>query len=142
MSLSLSDSAIRELLSLVSRHEVYDVLWWDEDLSFFVNCNDAFAWACSDCEPITEDRIPLLKKALEDCESDSDGMLLYVARLRKMRPQGAMYKYIDKKFWPLFDACGPAREGGFGNPVGSERIEEYCSSAKAIDALTAPEPIQ
>ena len=27
-----------------------------------------------------------------------------------------MYETIDKTLWPLFDACGPVRTVGFGNP--------------------------
>jgi len=42
---------------------------------------------------------------------------LFAARVRKMRPQGAAYKVrYDESIWPLFDACGPVREVGFGNP--------------------------
>lgn len=42
---------------------------------------------------------------------------LFAARVRSMRPQGAAYKVrYDKSIWPLFDACGPEREIGMGNP--------------------------
>ena len=43
-------------------------------------------------------------------------MLLYCARKRKMRPQGAMYKTIPKTLWHLFDVCGEEREMNMGNP--------------------------
>ena len=114
---------IRELLGLVAKHEVHDSFWWKEDpgFEFYVNCNDAFYWACADCEPITAESLPDFRKALED--SEYDGPLLYVARRRQMRPQGAMYKYLERKDWPLFDACGPKREAGFGNPVDRDKLE-------------------
>lgn len=38
-----------------------------------------------------------------------------------MRPQGAAYTK-DKRVIPLFDACGPARETGFGNPKEQPKI--------------------
>jgi hypothetical protein len=44
------------------------------------------------------------------------GDLFWCARVRGMRPQGACYKSIPEAFWPLFDACGPAREADLGNP--------------------------
>jgi hypothetical protein len=46
------------------------------------------------------------------------GCDLFVCRERKMRPQGAVYPE-DRRFWPLFDACGPEREVGLGNPHAS-----------------------
>lgn len=41
---------------------------------------------------------------------------LFAARVRGMRPQGAAYTFYPPETWPLFDACGPEREIGFGNP--------------------------
>jgi hypothetical protein len=40
---------------------------------------------------------------------------LYAARIRKMRPQGAAYPERAAT-QALFDACGPERAIGFGNP--------------------------
>lgn len=121
--MTLNDKPLRELLSLLSKHEVHDSVWWDEDCGFFVNCNDIFDWACSDAESITEENIPILRQSLEDCESDSNGMLLFCCRSRGTRPQGAVYKFIEKRFWPLFDACGPERPISFGNPVDRNSLE-------------------
>jgi hypothetical protein len=104
-----------------------DTLWWRTDdqyapVTMFVNCNDLFMWGCSDCEAITAENVEALAlavadiAAIDDCEVDMAG-LLWVSRLRGSRPQGAYYKSIDKALWPLFDACGPVRDAGFGNPV-------------------------
>lgn len=42
---------------------------------------------------------------------------LFCARVRGERPQGAAYKVrYPEELWPLFDAAGPEREVGFGNP--------------------------
>lgn len=41
---------------------------------------------------------------------------LYSCRIEGMRPQGAVYRHNKKELWPLFDACGPEREVGLGNP--------------------------
>lgn len=83
-----------------------------------VNCNDVFFWACSDGEEVrTEDDIVELKQAIAACEGDEAlGAILYCARKKEFRPQGAMYAYIEQRFWPLFDECGPVRVTDFGNP--------------------------
>ncbi len=82
-----------------------------------INCNDVFGWACADAEVITEDTLPDFQQAIDDCFGDLNvASMLYVARRRQERPQGAMYSYIPKHLWSLFDACGPERAIGLGNP--------------------------
>ena len=39
-------------------------LWWRTDgeyapVTFLVNCNDIFFWACSDCEEITRENVEI-----------------------------------------------------------------------------------
>lgn len=41
---------------------------------------------------------------------------LFCARVRGERPQGACYSRYPQELWPLFDAVGPERETGLGNP--------------------------
>jgi hypothetical protein len=102
-------------------------LFWRTDapefapVTFFARCDDFFMWGGSDGEPITPDNIGDLEQAVADMRAlglpDWDkAHLLWIARKRGMRPQGAYYTYIEKEYWPLFDACGPERETGFGNP--------------------------
>jgi hypothetical protein len=80
-------------------------------------CNDLFWWACSDAENITVETLPLLEKAINDCKGNEQiGALLFCARQRKMRPQGACYSWFSKELWPLLDECGSEREIDFGNP--------------------------
>ena len=104
-----------------------DGIWWrlsnedPEKLQMFVECNDLFWWAVSDLEEITEDNIEILEQSISDAKNScKDGYQyscwLFCARVRKMRPQGAAYKYIPKEMWELFDVCGPKRETDFGNP--------------------------
>jgi hypothetical protein len=111
---------------------------------FFLICNDLFAWACADLEELTTGNLVALDRAWQDLHdaditeldihynSDEDitesrrrtrlfrancfACDLFCARMRKMRPQGACYKRYSKDLWPLFDACGPERETGIGNP--------------------------
>lgn len=108
---------VKDLLVLVSKHDVMDELIWDTDLTFYVNCNDVFFWGVADGEDVTKETLPILEQSLED--AGLDGMTLYCARIRGMRPQGAMYKHLDKQNWGLFDSCGDEREVDFLNP--SER---------------------
>lgn len=100
-------------------------LWWRTDdeyapITLLVNCNDLFFWGCADSEELTPDDIPDLERALADAKQAGDSAyadLLWVARKRKMRPQGAYYQYFDTPaLKELFNACGPERETGFGNP--------------------------
>ena len=63
----------------------------------------------------------LLKQCYKDCEAiysekeNTTHRTCIGARTRKQRPQGACYPH-DRRFWPLFDACGPEREIDSGNP--------------------------
>lgn len=106
----MTDENIKDLLVFVARHDVADTLFWDSGLNFFANVNDSFFWACGDLEPITDSNVKDFKTAITDCKGESNGATLFAARIRGMRPQGALYKYIPKELWPLFDACGPGIE--------------------------------
>jgi len=101
-------------------------LWWRTDgefapVRFFVTCNDLFWWGTGDAEDITPENVAALEQAVADCRAahpngrGSRGPELFCARIRGERPQGAAYPK-EKELWPLFDACGPAREVGLGNP--------------------------
>ena len=106
-----------KLLRLIAKHDCHDDFWWkfDPELKFFIRCNDVFAWGYSDVEGIeTEKDLADLNQAYED--SRLFGAELYAARRRGMRPQGAFYYHFDEDLAALFDACGPYREVGFGNP--------------------------
>lgn len=98
-----------ELLRLASKYDACESLQWTEDLRFFINCNDVFFWACADAEKVTKADVPLLAQCWL-LAGAIDGDMLYCARKRKLRPQGAMYKFIDEENWHLFDAVGPERD--------------------------------
>ena len=103
-----------------------DGLWWRMDgeyapITFFVNCNDFFWWGTADSEQITLDNLQILEQSREDAKSFADngqlwGDLLFCARVRGQRPQGAYYASIPVELWPLFDACGPERPTNMMNP--------------------------
>jgi hypothetical protein len=94
-------------------------------ISFCVNCNDLFFWACADGEPVLASDMPAIRTALADVRdlipddprqyyySIGTALSLWVSRKRGMRPQGCCYPK-QKALWPLFDACGPERESGAG----------------------------
>jgi len=117
---------ILKVLSTIEEYSVYDDIWWRTDeefapITFFVKCNDLFFWGCADDEVLTPENIDQLCVAYEDAGKAkkyaySFGSLLFCARIRKQRPQGAYYEYIPKELWPLFNECGPERVPGFGNP--------------------------
>jgi hypothetical protein len=89
----------------------------EDDMAPFILCSDVFFWGCADGESLLEEDIPEYEACLEAVEGDHHtAALLYCSRRRHMRPQGAYYTLIPKRFWYLFDAAGPERETGFGNP--------------------------
>lgn len=104
-----------------------DILFWRTDgeyapVTIFVICNDTFGWGCADLEEITPDNIGELEKALEDVKAanSKSGYIhmdtLFVSRVRKMRPQNAVYPLDEPEICKLLDECGPEREVGPGNP--------------------------
>lgn len=114
-----------DLLAFTAEHDIFP-MWNKTDgfppIAFFINTNDLFAWGCADCEPVTAETFPALKQAVEECraivptwQGAQDGCALYACRRRRQRPQGAMYPE-PAALWPLFDACGPERPVGLGNP--------------------------
>lgn len=117
---------VLELFSL-SHADLYDggLLWRVDDgqLHLLANVSDVFAWGGADCEPITPDTLPALEQAYADLKAiDADEYTaeLYAARQRRERPQGAAYPDSKHKSWrqisALYDACGPERPLGLGNP--------------------------
>lgn len=124
---------IMRVLSVFDRMDSRDDLLWRtpasagpgqnfEPIKFAAMCSDVFWWGTADSEDITPENIGLLEQALADVIPLVDfyerhrAVILFAARVRGMRPQGAMYKYIDQKLWHLFDAAGPVREAGMANP--------------------------
>lgn len=124
--MSLSEETVMRVLKLTS-FEYTDEIWWrwidDEDLTMFVQCSDVFEWACADAEEITDENIQSLEDTLAEVQSivgrwdAHDAFVLWVARVREKRPQGAYYKHMDTRLHPLFDAAGPERPTGLGNPI-------------------------
>jgi hypothetical protein len=107
-----------------------DDIWWREDdgiITTLVDCSDFFAWGTSDAEPITMENIELFEQIHRsygfraDLEEIDLASLLWCARVRGMRPQGAYYKYFSKFETELFHECGPEREVGLFNPKTPEQ---------------------
>lgn len=87
----------------------------------YVTCSDQFVWASADGEPIGPQTLPVFRQAYEDLKATGDcnevyAPLLYCARMRNYRPQHCCYPKEAPKTWPLFDAAGPERTPGLGNP--------------------------
>lgn len=114
---------IMSILRLYDEYENQDELRWyfkDGKPVFFVNCSDLFVWGCADGEDILPDDLPAMKQAHDDCVAADSlcshyGPWLFAARKCKMRPQTCILKKMPDAIRPLFEACGPFREVGFGN---------------------------
>jgi hypothetical protein len=97
------------LLKLVGREDLCSTtLWWDEDIIFYVQCNDFFAYACADAETIeSQEDLDLLEQCIKDCQAIESwagtiGYELYCCRKRKCPPMPAALELIDKQFQHLF----------------------------------------
>lgn len=90
---------------------------WGESVSLF--CNDVFFWGCADSELVERKDLEELTRACDEVRGVTGNIdsadLLFISRKRNLRPQGALYSYIDKSIWHLFNDL-PEREVGFGNP--------------------------
>ncbi len=121
---------VMRVLTLFAMHpnDSTEMLMWRVDgkyapITFLVSCSDFFWWGTADCEIVTPDEIEALEQAFADVKAASTntqldaywGAVLYVARKRRMRPQGAAYPTVPA-LAALFDACGPERAVGLGNP--------------------------
>jgi hypothetical protein len=126
MSELTTEQFILEVLQLTAMfpNDLCSELMWRCDreyapITFFINCSDLFYWGCADGETVTKENIHILRESIKDLApyalSRQDASLLFCCRVRKMRPQGAYYKYIDKEVWHLYDEAGPEREIGNGN---------------------------
>lgn len=116
---------VLELFSLSHADAYGDLLWRvdNAEVQLFANVSDVFAWGGADCEPITPDTLPALEQAYMDLKAlgaEEFTAELYAARQRKQRPQGAAYPSDAYESWrrvaALYDACGPERPLGLGNP--------------------------
>ena len=115
-----------------------DLLWRVSDdgaFRFAVLCNDVFMWGSADAEEInTPEDVALLRQTYDDCHAIDPynwiWSMLYCARKRQMRPQGAMYKHVDDQFVEFFSACGPERETGLGNPHRQDRHKQEKTDAQ------------
>ena len=112
------------VLALLAKYEQHEDVWWRVDgeyapVTFIVNCNDLFFWACADAELITDENIAMFEQAYKDASEHECGEcyagLLFCCRERKMRPQGAYYESFPKSMWGMFDECGPDRDKEKGN---------------------------
>ncbi|MFC9821414.1 hypothetical protein ACFWG6_31040 [Streptomyces erythrochromogenes] len=110
-----------EVLTIFAKADSHDYLYWvpgPDGLKLWANVNDVFFWGCADLEEITPDRLPVLQQAAADLLAAKEyGWIaeLYAARIRGERPQGAAYPK-ELALQELFNACGPERLLGLGNP--------------------------
>lgn len=131
---ALSDSDLVALLAVTSDLAPGSV-WWRTrgdtfgtgDLAVYVPCSDLFTWGCADVEEIAAHDVHTLLDTVEETRSvlvsagvsawvEADALLLWVARKRGTRPQGAAYAVLHPALWDLFDLAGPERKTDTFNP--------------------------
>lgn len=116
---------VMEIFSLSHADAYGDVLWRvdDGELKLYANVSDVFHWGSSDVEEIPPESLDALETAYAELKAvgaEEFTAELYAARRRCMRPQGASYPSRAHDSWrkvhALYDACGPERSTGLGNP--------------------------
>lgn len=129
----ISNSTLRSVLAAAAGDHEHLPVWWrltspgdGSGLRLFAWCNDFFSWGSADLEPINDTNVATLREAIRDTRLATydappnrnriEGWLLFCARSRHERPQGAYYPSLHPETWPLFDDAGPSRAVGFGNP--------------------------
>ena len=97
----------------------------DPKLTIYGDCSDFFAWGGADAEEITPENVELLESTIAEARAATGdsfdlslAICLFIARLRGLRPQGAQYERFAHEDWWIveFDAAGPPRSTGMGNP--------------------------
>lgn len=102
--------------------QIHESCNYYDHTSFYVNCNDTFEWACSEGEEVTPENIQILEEAMKDCDAVLShggyiyGTMLFAARVRKCRPQNAVYPQSQPGVCVLLDQAGPEREVNASNP--------------------------
>lgn len=124
---------IKRVLKIATEFDTvhYRLDWYfDNDfrVSFCVRCNDLFWWGTADVEDILPEDVDFFEQTMRDAREMGmfgvEGVFLYCARKRNMRPQTAAFRKIKKIFWDLFLACGPERKQDVGNPYSFDMLEE------------------
>lgn len=102
-----------------------DLLIWHlegDKVVFSAQVSDQFMWGSADAEHITEENLPILEQARADLvaidpRNLADLPVLFAARIRNMRPQGATMIDIGLEQRVLFEAF-PERPRDLFNPKG------------------------
>lgn len=132
---------LADVFEVIAEHDLReDVLYQvtpDRKVSIYFLCNDLFWWGCADAEEITPENLPVLRQCVANLKA-VDKVLgtvhvaeLFCSMVRKERPQGVCYDGFEPEYWPLFDACGPEREVGMGNPYRPGQRRALQEAAKA-----------
>lgn len=108
----IDDSALllyyKQVMSVIARYDLFQTVFWDSRIKFFVNCNEMFGNA-ADSEPlISLNDIVSLERSVLDCEvalKDSGqvyGPMLYCSRRRQCNITNKKRKFIPKELKFLF----------------------------------------
>lgn len=106
---------VLRVLKIFQLADNQDLFWRvdGENVQFYANCSDTFAWATGDAEEITAEDLPLLEQTMVDLGGLDESMWLselFAARKRGCRP---MREFMDSHMLPrsvaaLFENCGSA----------------------------------
>lgn len=109
------------------------LMWWlqpDGSIKFYADCSDTFYWGTADAEEITPENLYVLEVSYQELKAlgaVDDLAVLFAARVRNLRPQGAAYKLYSPQVQALFDAVGPERGIDYTNPKDQDGVYKYQS---------------
>lgn len=128
-----NEKLFMEVARFAAEHSVQYQLIWSGDLNAAVLVNDVFHWGSADAEEITADNINVFRQAVQDVIRISPslakwGAVLFAARVRGTRPQGAVFGTMNggsplktfalRKLFLEF----PRREVEHGNPYDIDHV--------------------
>lgn len=101
-----------------------DLLWSDNTgtIQPWICVNDIFWWGTADGETIEIEDLEALEAAIN--QAGRDGPLLWAARKRNLRPQGACMEYFKPETVTLLLEL-PEREIDICNPKGIDGVYKY-----------------
>ena len=105
---------VLKVMRTINHYDLHDQVSWhfgsnDEDVypTFFVICNDTFAYACADAEEITEENLELLVESCEDVLKVDTisyyGPYLFAAIIRNQMPLDGFFPHIYQGIKELFE---------------------------------------
>jgi len=96
----------------------------------FLGCNDVFAWACADAEPVMMDDLYKIYERVQ--ENEIYGSTVWVCIKRNMQPQPPLKAVMKRKgYWPEIMDTLP--KNPFESDWDTESLKKFCDDYLACE---------